>query len=85
MSDLDHLNAMYRQAVLDAVGRGDIPTGGPSELAARDLLDRAPAGYLERWAVDAAARIRAQPMPCSCADGGSGGERCGRCYGEATT
>ena len=47
-----------RRAVLDAIARGDIPAGGPSELAARDLVDDAPARYWQRWADDAAARIR---------------------------
>jgi hypothetical protein len=52
--------AKARRAVLDAVGRGDIPRGGPSELAARDLLDEVPDGYWERWSARAVDRIREQ-------------------------
>lgn len=49
-----------RRTVLDAIARGDIPAGGPSELAARDLVDDAPARYWQRWSDDAAARISEQ-------------------------
>lgn len=44
---------------LDAIARGELASGGPSELAARGLLDEAPATHWERWSADAAARIRA--------------------------
>ena len=46
--------------VLEVVSRGDVPAGGPSELAARDLVEAAPARYWQRWSADAAERIREQ-------------------------
>jgi hypothetical protein len=49
-----------REAALDAIASGRIPPGGPSELAARGLLDDAPDGYWERWTLEAAERIRSQ-------------------------
>lgn len=72
-----------RREVLDAVQRGDIPRGGPSELAARDLIDDCPAGYWQRYIAEATARIREQAARpnCTCADGGRGGDRCDRCWG----
>jgi hypothetical protein len=62
---------------------GPLPTGGPSELAAHNLLEKASSGYLERWAAAAAERIRAQPVRCCCADGGllDSAGRCQRCFG----
>jgi hypothetical protein len=75
-----------RRQVLTAVAEGKIPAGGPSELAARDLIDQAPDGYFERWSHDAAERIRAQAraLRCSCAGGPAELEdgRCLRCYGK---
>ncbi len=47
------------RSVLAAVGRGDIPAGGPSEAAALELLDQLPSGYWRRWTEAAAQRIRA--------------------------
>jgi len=47
------------RAVRDAVERGDVPAGGPSEAAAHGLLDEIPAEYWRRWSEDAARRIRA--------------------------
>ena len=52
--------AEVRRKVLEAVERGDLPRGGPSELAAHDLVDEAPPGYFERWSQDSAERIREQ-------------------------
>ena len=52
--------AEIRRQVLEAVERGDIPRGGPSELAAYDLIEDVPAGYWERWTARAAERIRQQ-------------------------
>lgn len=49
-----------RRQVLEAVERGDLPRGGPSELAARDLIDHAPASYWTTWTREAAERIRRQ-------------------------
>jgi hypothetical protein len=37
---------------------GDLPRGGPSDLAAYDLIDEAPPDYFERWANESAERIR---------------------------
>jgi anti-sigma factor RsiW len=60
------MSDQLRRQVLDAIARGELPSGGPSELAARDLLDDAPAAYWERWAADTAARIRARlPEPAA--------------------
>jgi hypothetical protein len=58
--------------VLEAVARGELPPGGPSELAALDLLDDLPGSYWQRWSPDAAARIRtrATSADCCCVDGG---------------
>lgn len=50
--------AEVRRRVLEAIERGEIPAGGPSELAAYDLLDDVPADYWERWSQEAAKRIR---------------------------
>ena len=49
--------------VLAAVDRGEIPRGGPSEAAARDMLDQLPASYWDRWSEDAADRIRLSVTP----------------------
>jgi hypothetical protein len=49
-----------RRTVIAAVESGDIRRGGPSELAAHDLLDDVPAGYWERWNAAAIERIRKQ-------------------------
>jgi hypothetical protein len=46
-----------RRQVLDAIDNGQVPRGGPSELAAYGLLDDVPVGYWERWTTAAAARI----------------------------
>jgi hypothetical protein len=73
-----------RRQVLEAVERGELPPGGPSELAARDLTADAPAGYWRRYSAEACARIRADRPRCSCADGGDGGDRCRRCWGWRT-
>ncbi len=45
-------------AVATAIDRGEIPRGGPSEAAARGLLDQLPAGYWDRWSDGTADRIR---------------------------
>ena len=47
-----------RRQVLAAIDSGRIPGGGPSELAAYGLPNDVPAGYWERWMVEAAERIR---------------------------
>ncbi len=49
--------------VLAAVDRGEIPRGGPSEAAARGLLDQLPAGYWDRWSEDTIDRIRRSVTP----------------------
>ncbi|HLM25425.1 MAG TPA: hypothetical protein VK304_00495 [Thermoleophilaceae bacterium] len=76
------LRAEVRRHVLQAVDRDDLPRGGPSELAALDLLEETPAHYLERWGQEAAERIRARAVECRCFDGGVPHEgHCQRCYG----
>ena len=50
--------AATRRAVLAALARGDLPAGGPSELAARDLIEETPSAYWDRWIQDAAERLR---------------------------
>jgi hypothetical protein len=52
--------AEVRCRVLEAIERGEIAKGGPSELAAYDLLDDVPPAYLERWSQRAVERIREQ-------------------------
>ena len=52
--------AEVRQRVLEAIERGEIPKGGPSELAAYDLLDDVPPAYWGRWSQGAVERIREQ-------------------------
>jgi hypothetical protein len=52
--------AEARQRVLEAIEEGRIPKGGPSELAAHELLDDVPASYWERWSEGALERIREQ-------------------------
>ncbi len=52
-----------QRAVAAAVDRGEIPRGGPSEAAARDMLDQLPAGYWDRWSEDTADRIRRSVTP----------------------
>jgi hypothetical protein len=47
-----------RREVLDAIRRGEIISGGPSEIAAYDLLDDVPAGYWARWSGSVVDRIR---------------------------
>jgi hypothetical protein len=49
--------ADVRRRVLDAIERGDLPRGGPSELAAHDLLHEVPEGYFERWLAQAVGRM----------------------------
>jgi len=58
-----------RRRVLEAVERGHLPRGGPSELAARDLIEHVPAGYWAKWTREAAKRIRRQASRprCTCA------------------
>ena len=51
-----------RRSVLAAVARGDLPKGGPSEIAAYGLTRDVPPGYWERWSAAAAARIRASAV-----------------------
>jgi len=74
-----------RRRVLEAVARGELPPGGPSELAALDLLDEAPSEHWERWSAHAAGRVRAQAkaVRCSCADGGelNAERQCTQCSG----
>ena len=67
-----------RARVLDAVARGELPAGGPSEMAARD--QRMDAVYWARWGEQAAERIREQVRArvCCCLDGGQPGSD-GRC------
>jgi hypothetical protein len=52
--------AEVRRRVLDAIKRGEIPKGGPSELAAYELLDDVPEGYWERWSEESGERILEQ-------------------------
>jgi hypothetical protein len=47
-----------RRTALDAIAAGRVPRGGPTELAAYELLDDAPPGYWERWSREATERIR---------------------------
>jgi hypothetical protein len=74
-----------RRRVLDAVADGRLPRGGPSHIAALDLVDDMPDGYWERWGDAAAERIRAAAERPACRCGRfsepepSG--RCGRCRG----
>lgn len=72
-----------RRRVTDAVKAGRLPRGGPSDAAARDLLDELPGDYWERWGADTAERIRAQRPRCCCVDHPSPADdgRCSRCYG----
>jgi hypothetical protein len=74
-----------RQRVLDAVEAGRLPRGGPSHLAALDMVDEFPEKYWHDWNDACAERIRsrAQHPRCRCgsfaepeADG-----RCARCAG----
>ena len=51
--------AEIRRQVLEAIERGEIPKGGPSELAAYHLLDDVPEGYWERWMKRSVQRITA--------------------------
>jgi hypothetical protein len=71
----------HRARVLDAVAHGELPAGGPSEMAARD--QQMDAAYWERWSEQAAERIREQTraQACQCRDGGQPGadRRCQRC------
>jgi hypothetical protein len=75
-----------RQRVLDAVADGRLPAGGPSHLAALDLLDEVPGSHWEEWNENAAERIRAAAARPACicaapyADPGADG-RCSRCQG----
>ena len=74
-----------RERVLEAIERGEIPKGGPSELAAHGLTDDAPEGYWSRWGEGSAERIRGQVLEtvCHCElepDSITEG-RCGRCLG----
>ncbi len=55
--------AEIAREVLAAVDRGETPRGGPSEAAARDMLDQLPAGYWDRWSEDTADRIRRSVTP----------------------
>jgi hypothetical protein len=52
--------AEARRRVLEAIERGEIPKGGPSELAAYDLLDDVPEGYWDRWSAESVERIQQQ-------------------------
>ena len=75
-----------RQQVLAAIDRGEIPAGGPSEIAAYDLVDEVPRDYWQRWGSDAADRIRAKAARpvCTCgafAEPELPDGRCSRCMG----
>ena len=52
--------ADVRRRVLAAVERGELPRGGPSELAARDLTADVAPGYWDKWSSGATRRIRAE-------------------------
>jgi hypothetical protein len=74
-----------RQRVLNAVADGRLPRGGPSHLAALDLINEISGSTWEEWGRAAAERIRAKATrpPCIC---GTFSEpepsgRCGRCWG----
>ncbi len=43
-----------------ALERGDLPRGGPSEVAAFDLLGELSPGYWQRWSEATAERILAR-------------------------
>lgn len=77
-----------RRQVLAAINAGRIPRGGPSELAAHDLIDEVPAGYWERWTTGAAERVREQmrSAPCTCARPATPADdgRCSHCWGWPT-
>ena len=77
-----------RQRVLEAVEAGRLPRGGPSHLAALNLLDDMPPGYWERWGEHAAERIRAKAEHprCCCGAFSEPGQdgRCERCCGWPT-
>jgi hypothetical protein len=75
-----------RASVLAAVEAGRLPRGGPSHLAALDLIDEMPGSHWREYGDAAAQRIRARAArpPCRCAPafaepGPSG--RCSRCQG----
>jgi hypothetical protein len=77
-----------RQRVLDAVADGGLPAGGPSHLAALNLLDDVPPGYWERWGAACAQRIRdrAEKPVCTCgrfSEPSGPDRRCQRCMGLA--
>ena len=73
-----------RRCVLEAVGAGRLPEGGPSHLAA--LGREEDADYWARWSEAAADRIRAQPMRCTCEQPAAPAKdgRCSRCGGWPT-
>jgi hypothetical protein len=77
-----------RRQVLQAIERGEIPMGGPSEIAAYGLIDEVPRDYWERWNGDAAARIKAKAERprCTCgrfSEPSGADQRCQRCMGFA--
>lgn len=71
--------------VLAEVEAGRLSRGGPSHLAALDLLDEIPSSHWQRWNADTADRIRAKAEHPRCVCGtfyeaGRDG-RCERCFG----
>lgn len=71
-----------RYRVLAAVASGQLPRGGPSDMAARRLVGELLDGYWQSWGAKAAARIRARPQ-CCCGEFVelSADDRCERCFG----
>ena len=63
-----------RRRVLEAVGRGEIPKGGPSELAAYGLLDDVPDAYWQRWSEGSVERIRESESDAAPGRGRDGGQ-----------
>jgi hypothetical protein len=81
------LDADARRRTLDAIAAGQLPAGGPSELAALDLVDDVGAGYWERWSQNVAELIRARARSARCVCVGpelpelDAESRCARCWG----
>jgi hypothetical protein len=78
------MSADVRDEVLAVVEQGELPAGGPSELAARGLAKDAPARYFQHWAREAAVRVRveARRPVCRCPTAvTTPSGRCERCRG----
>jgi hypothetical protein len=77
-----------RAQVLAAVEAGRLPRGGPSHVAALDLVDDMSAAYWAEWSEHAAERIKAKAEHprCCCGTFSEPGRdgRCERCCGWPT-